>query len=236
MFDTFHLSSLSNVESSLWLFLKNRLGPQTHHHENLITTQIQVQLQPLSSATSASWPKCKPLCLPCSCTDLLPLSLAGPHSPHANTQLSTDKATLLGLSQPVPLAKCVNHSLSVPPLPRFWTCLHDSILSFYLSPIPPHPIRHSASIAPREEEDGPSCCAQVCLSEVTVCMCVFERFHEGMKKRKGASENTITEQVSFHLCRSQLTFPSLSLSPSVTHILYWCIYTGTLATKVQKKE
>ena len=173
----------------------------------------------LRRTMSASWPKYKPPYLPCSCTDLLPLSLAGPHSPHANTQLNTDKATLLDLSQPVSLAKCVNHSLSVPhflsvcdsPLPPFWTCLHGSILSFYLPPISPHPIRHSASIAPweeeEEEEDGPSCCAQVCLSEITVCV----RLHEGMKEREGgASENTITEQVSFHLCRSQLTF-SLSL-------------------------
>lgn len=176
---------------------------------------------------SASWPKYIPPCLPCSCTDLLPLSLTAPHSPHANTQLNTDKATLLGLSQLVSLAKCVNHSLSVPhfclwlPSSPFWTCLHGSILPFYLSPTSSHPIPHSASIAPWEEEDGPSCCAQVCLSEVTVCMCVFVRLHEGMKEREGASENTIREQVSFHLCRSQLTFssPSLRLSLSVTHIL-----------------
>lgn len=61
-------------------------------------------------------------------------------------------------------------SLSLTPL--FWTSLHCSILSFYLSPISPHPIRHSASIAPWEVEDGPSCCAQACLSEVNVYVCV----------------------------------------------------------------
>ncbi len=166
---------------------------------------------------SASWPECTPPCLPCSCTDLLSHGLTGLHSPHANTQLNTDKATLLDLSLPVSLAKCVNHSLSVPPLPSFWTCLHDSILLFYLSPNSPHPIPHSASIAPWEGENGPSCCAQVCLSEVTVRMCVFVHFHEGMKERKRASENTITEQVSLHLCRSQLTFSSLSESVSFCH-------------------
>lgn len=50
-------------------------------------------------------------------------------------------------------------------------------------------------------------------NSVCVIVCVWVvRLHEGMKEREGASENTITAQVSFHLCRSQLTF-FLSLLP-----------------------
>lgn len=151
-----------------------------------------------------------------------PLSLTGPHSPHANTQLNTDEATLLDLSQLVSpnvwTTHCLSPTFSLSLTPLFWTCLHCSILSFYLSPISPHPIHHSAPIAPWEMEDGPSCCAQVCLSEVNVdvcvCACMRAWKREREWERDGIWKNTITEQVSFHLCRSQLTFP-LSLSETV---------------------
>lgn len=131
--------------------------------------QAQAQPRPLRRTMNAPWPQhiqYLPVCL--AAVSIL-------HSPRANTQLCTDKATLLVLSQLVSLAKCVNHSLSVPLWtlsasdsfsPPFWSYLYGSISSFYLPPISPHPISNCASIAPWEEEDIPSCCAQVCLSEV----------------------------------------------------------------------
>lgn len=194
----------------------------TQYPRNQFKAQVHLSWGGLWAASS---------CQLCSSTDLLPLR--GPRLPHANKRLNSDKATLLNISQPVSLAKCVNHSLPVPSsvsdssLLPLWTRPHGSISLFYLSPISPHPIRHWASIAPREEEDGPSCGAQVCLSEVSVCMC------ECMKAGEGASERTITEQVSFHLCRSQLTFLSARVALFLSHAS-WArkahIYTKLLVT------
>lgn len=133
-------------------------------------------------------------------------SLSDGHS--HQTQTNTDKTTLLDWSHLISHAKCIRHSLSVPTTVCDPHLLVHSISSFYLAPILPHPLHQSAITALWDEEDDPSCCAQVCFSEVclNVCICL----HEGMKGKKNASETTITEQVSFHLCRSFLTF-SLSV-------------------------
>lgn len=151
----------------------------------------------------------------CSCTDRLPLSLTGPHSPQANTQLKTDKATLLDSSQLVSLSKCVNNSLflslGLPSSSPFWTFLYGHISSFYLTPISPHPISHSASFAPWEE-DVSSCCAQLFLSEVPVCVCGLAWGHEGGR-----------ESIWKHHYRAGV-LPSVLITVNFFLFLWFCLF------------
>lgn len=146
---------------------------------------------------STSWPKYISPRLPCSCTDLL--SLTGPHSPHANTQLNTDKATLLDLSQLLSLAKCVNRSLSVPhflslsvtplylPFGPASMAPYCRFISLPFLPIPSvtlPPLHHG------KEEDGPSCCARVLpLWSNCVCVGLCACMWAWKREREGASEN-----------------------------------------------
>lgn len=106
---------------------------------------------------------------------------------------------LLDLAQLVLLNECTNPSLSIPstlphcpPPSSFGPVSHAPYCLFNLSPsFLPIPSISLPALHPGTEDD-PSCFAQVCLYEATVY---------GMK-----GSNTITEQVSLHLCRSQLTF------------------------------
>lgn len=105
---------------------------------------------------------------------------------HMRTNAPTrDEAALLNLSQPVSLAKRVNQLPARPrTLPRtLFGPDHMAPYSRFISiPISRHPI--PVSVAPREQEDGPSCRAQVCLSEVgsaPVCVYVSMRGHESRR-------------------------------------------------------
>lgn len=125
------------------------------------------------------------------------------------TPLTWDEAAGLNISQPVSLAKRVNQLPACPktlPMTLFGPDHMAPYRRFISSPTSRHPI--PVSVAPREEEDGPSCGAQVCLSEVgsacvCVCVCLSMRVHES---RRSIWKHL--EQVSFHLCRSQFTFSS----------------------------
>lgn len=69
----------------------------------------------------------------------------------------------------------------------------------FLISLPVFPIP-SVSLPPLRHGTGydPSCFAQVCLYETNMLECT------GMKEGKKASQHFITDQVSLHLCRSQL--------------------------------
>lgn len=142
------------------------------------------------------------------------LSHTGQHAPQGNTQVNTDKPSLVDLSRLVSLAKSAKYSLSVhvcpslssPPLPLD---LHRWVHIVLLSESHSFLSHQSLCLfAPWEEEDVPLCCAQLCLSEVAVCACG----HESDRGSKTPLQSRCPSICADH----SLLFPPLSLS--VTHI------------------
>lgn len=142
------------------------------------------------------------------------LSHTGQHAPQGNTQVNTDKPSLVDLSRLVSLAKSAKYSLSVhicpslssPPLPLD---LHRWVHIVLLSESHSFLSHQSLCLfAPWEEEDVPSCCAQLCLSEVAVCVCG----HESDRGSKTPLQSRCPSICADH----SLLFPPLPLS--VTHI------------------
>lgn len=145
------------------------------------------------------------------------LSHTGQHAPQGNTQVNTDKPSLVDLSQLVSLAKSAKYSLSVhvcpslssPPLPLD---LHRWVHIVLLSESHSFLSHQSLCLfAPWEEEDVPSCCAQLCLSEVAVCVCG----HESDRGSKTPLQSRCPSICADHSLLSPL---SLCLSHTSTHL------------------
>lgn len=193
------------------------------HHEN------QVRSQPLTFTTSAViYLVAQPVAV-----QMRSPSHIGQHPPQEDTQLNTDKASLVDLSQLVSLARFAKYSLSVhvcPSLssPSLYLDLPPWVHIVLLSDSHSSPSHQSLCLfAPweEEEEDVASCCARGLLLWSS-CMRVRALAWGAWKWQR--EQNAITEQVSVNLCWSQFTLSSLFLylSHTFTHLH---IYTKTFA-------